>query len=218
MQKLKVLNTLVFVMLLGGSFVFSQTNSDNKQPLITEFLRIDFAGIKLNKTETRGDHIIGIYDEPSTRGLELLNGLLSKRGSIEVGAKGKFLIITDAKDRIFLVERIIKLLDESGLSFKELFSRQTEATNFHSVEISFYNLDSTIGCGAGKEKIRWQIQQWKLVFPTIKKLLSNKGTLGLNGREKKFIISDNWYRTILFKQIIELFDEKILDDIPAKIN
>ncbi len=212
-RKVKILLSLVLLTIFCAISVFSQQDSANTNKLTWSFISLDdskFSSIGYAKKQGSEKFIL---DKNSQKFIELLSEFSSEMGSVKIDKK-KQLIITDELNRIKTIEEFIKILEDSPLTFEQLFSSKTDGTGLYTLEVQNPNLDTTIGCGTGREKVRWQKQQSKILLSVVERFISVKGTLEINGRKKSLIVSDNWNRILLIKQITELLDRKFLEDIP----
>ena len=205
-MKVKFLFSFFFLAYFCVASVFAQIQQSD---LETKFIKL--TNIKLPKDKCYGDACN--LDEKTKDFLLLFRPLLSKRGSVEVDTRSNTLLITDTLNRLKVNENFAKILDESSLGFDNLFSRKSDELGVYPLKIKLQNLALSISCGSGQEKISWQEKQSEILLSTIKNFLSEKAAIEVDGREKTLTITDDWNRVMLIKQMAELFDKPLLEEV-----
>jgi hypothetical protein len=128
--KVKFLIGLFLLVAFGVAPVFAQEQSENKEKLVMEFVKLDNLRFPLELTQTPPykpsvDWVSSTKEEKETF-RKLFHTLLSKRGSIEVDSRNTTFIITDVKSRAEFTKELAIILDKSGISFSEFVSRSAK--------------------------------------------------------------------------------------------
>ena len=142
--------------------------------------------------------------------LSIFQPLLSERSEVEIDTKSNTLIFTDIKKRIDFQMDFVKTLDQSNLSFDEMFSMKSNGLNVYSSKIQLQNLDFSI-C-KGQEKTSWREEQAWILLSIIKKIVSPKANIEIDSREKILTITDEESRVVLIEKIAKLFEKPFLEE------
>ena len=199
---------LLLILLLTFLYVAPGFSQTEKNDLTVKFIR--FNKIQLPKDKCRGDFCE--FDERTKEFLVLLLPLLSKNGSLEIDSRGNALIITDKFNRVEIIEKFVKILDKSSLDFNDLISRKSNEPTNYRLKIQLQNLTLSTNCGTGQQQTNWQEKQSEILLSIIRNFLSANATIEIDVKEKTLTITDNQNRTILIKEIAELFDKPFLEE------
>jgi hypothetical protein len=174
-------------------------------PLVTE-------AVKLSKLEIKSpaEGFNGLSGEAAYL-LEILKPLSSRRGSVEIVAGERTLIVTDTNGRVKLITGLVKTLDDSGMLIDDLMSetsKEGEKTITESVKANY--IFPLTSCLDGKES-PWMVIQGFLLFRPMKKLnvrirssRQNDGEVEVTGTEM---------RVELAKKVIALFNRPFLTEV-----
>lgn len=201
---MKVNLSLLFLILLAVYSVVT-TFGQEKSILETEFFRLK--DIKLPQDVCSGD-ICTIHGK-TEKFIQIFVPLLSENGSIEFDDSTQTLIFTDTKNRVKLLNELVKILDDSGLAVDNLFENNFDQRQRASFQIKLQNLELSIGCGTGNGKNTWQQTQGRMLTSIITKIFAPT-TFEVNGRERTITGYVEGNRDAAIIQIAQLFDKPFL--------